>query len=290
MSNIKELIESQLENYVSKTNCLEKTLIESMRYSLLGNGKRIRAMLVCEFCKLCNGNIEKALPFACAIEMIHAYSLIHDDLPCIDNDDMRRGKPSNHVVFGQDIALLSGDALLTLAFEVMLSEKTIKEVGYETACKSARILAKRSGMFGMIGGQVIDIQSQGQSTDLDKLKIMDQKKTGELICAAAEVGCTIAGADPEKTKNAINYAINLGLAFQIMDDILDVTSSSEVFGKPINSDKEKNKSTYVSLLGLEKSKNLVISLTDSAISSLEKFDNDTSYLKKLALDLSKRKK
>lgn len=290
MSNIKDLVESQLKKYVSNTNCLEKTLIESMKYSLLGNGKRIRAILVCEFCKLCNGNVEKALPFACAIEMIHAYSLIHDDLPCIDNDDMRRGKPSNHVVFGQDIALLSGDALLTLAFEVMLAEKTIKEVGYETACKSARILAKRSGMFGMIGGQVIDIQSQGQSTDLDKLKIMDQKKTGELICAAAEIGCTIAGADPEKTKNAINYAINLGLAFQIMDDILDVTSSSEVFGKPINSDKEKNKSTYVSLLGLEKSKNLVISLTDSAISSLEKFDNDTSYLKKLALDLSKRKK
>lgn len=287
-SDLKELIEVSLSKYVTEKDCFEIDLLKSMNYSLLAGGKRIRAIILCEFCRLCKGDILNAIPFACAIEMIHTYSLIHDDLPCMDNDDMRRGKPANHVVFGEDIALLSGDALLTLAFETIFSDEVIKCVGFEIPCKAAKVLAKRAGMFGMIGGQVIDIQTHKVNVNIDRLQEMDAKKTGALICAAAEIGCIVANASEKETKFAINYAKNLGLAFQIMDDILDVTSSSETIGKTANSDSINNKSTYVSLLGIERSKELVSELTYKALDSLNNFNSDASYLKQLAIDLSRR--
>lgn len=282
-------VEEALKKYVPDMKCLEHILVESVRYSLLSGGKRIRPVILLEFCELCGGNVDVAIPFACALEMVHTYSLIHDDLPSIDNDDVRRGKPSNHMVFGDDIALLGGDALLTLAFETILSDDNVKTVGAETTIKAARVLAKRAGMFGMIGGQVIDIESQDKSIDAETLKVMDRKKTGELICAAAEIGCLVAGADEEKINAAIKYAYSVGLAFQIVDDIIDVVSTSEMIGKPVGSDIKKNKSTYVSTLGIEKSRELVLKLTDDAVNSLNLFHGNVSYLKNIAIDLSKRK-
>lgn len=288
LPDIKDLIEKSLAKYVTEKDCFEIDLLKSMNYSLLAGGKRIRAIMVCEFCRLCGGDVLNAIPFACALEMIHTYSLIHDDLPCMDNDDMRRGKPANHVVFGEDIALLSGDALLTLAFEIIFSDEVVKRVGFEVPCRAAKVLAKRAGMFGMIGGQIMDIQNHGDNVGIDRLRKMHEKKTGALICAAAEIGCIVANASEDETTFAIDYAKNLGLAFQIMDDVLDVVSSSETIGKPVNSDNANNKSTYASLFGIERSKELVSELTCKALESLDNFDSDIFYLKQLALDLSRR--
>lgn len=265
-------------------------LISSMEYSLSAGGKRIRPILLLEFCRVCCGEYEKAIPFASAIETVHTYSLIHDDLPCMDDDELRRGKPSNHIKFGEAIALLAGDALLNLAFETMLSEEALNLVGAEVAAKAAKILADASGSKGMIAGQVIDIESEGKDIPLEILKEMDLKKTGALIVAAAKMGCIIAKASEKEINAAEKYAKNLGLAFQVVDDILDVTSSSEVLGKKVGSDETNSKSTYVSLLGLEKSKEIALELTEKAIDALNELSGDTALLKELALSLINRKK
>lgn len=283
------LIETALKNYLPRGEFREKTLIDSMEYSLMCGGKRIRPLLTLMFCELCNENPNKALPYACAVEMIHTYSLIHDDLPCMDDDDYRRGKPSNHKVYGEDIATLSGDGLQSLAFEIMLSEKAVEEVSSDRAVKAAFTLAKYCGALGMVGGQVIDIENEGKKAPLEILREMDEKKTAALIKASCEMGCIIGGADNEQISAASQYAHCLGVAFQIMDDILDVTSTGEELGKPVGSDAENEKSTYVSLLGIEKSRQLVDELTSKAISSLSVFPGDTKPLEDLALSLSQRK-
>lgn len=257
-----------------------------MKYSLMAGGKRIRPILTFEFCRLCGGNIEDAVPFACAVEMIHTYSLIHDDLPCMDNDDFRRGKPSNHKVYGENIALLAGDALISLAFEAMLSS----DVNSDIKAKASLSLAKASGAKAMVLGQVIDIKSENKKIDLDLLKMMDEKKTGALISSACEIGCIVGNGTDDKIKSAVSFGDSIGLAYQIVDDILDVVSSKEELGKPIKSDENSNKSTYVSILGIDKSRKLVDKLTQEAIKSLDKFDEDTSYLKDLALKLTTRRK
>lgn len=283
---LNERIERALAGYLPDKDCLEKRLIDSMEYSLLAGGKRIRPLLVLEFCQLCGGNIEDAMPFACAVEMIHTYSLIHDDLPCMDNDDFRRGKPSNHKVYGEDTALLAGDALQALAFKTATSNIT-KENAYNTA-RAVNNLAEYCGANGMVGGQVIDLENEGKSSGIDILKEMDRKKTAAIIKSACEMGCIVAGADDEDIKMARVFGESIGLAFQIQDDILDVTADQSKLGKPVGSDKENEKSTYVSLLGLEECKSLVESLTAKAIDSLSGFKGDSSALKKLALSLSNR--
>lgn len=283
---LNERIERALAGYLPGKDCLEKRLIDSMEYSLLAGGKRIRPLLVLEFCQLCGGNIEDAMPFACAVEMIHTYSLIHDDLPCMDNDDFRRGKPSNHKVYGEDTALLAGDALQALAFKTATSNIT-KENAYNTA-RAVNNLAEYCGADGMVGGQVIDLENEGKSSGIDILKEMDRKKTAAIIKSACEMGCIVAGADNEDIKRASVFGESIGLAFQIQDDILDVTADQSKLGKPVGSDKENEKSTYVSLLGLEECKSLVESLTAKAIDSLSGFKGDSSALKKLALSLSNR--
>lgn len=283
------LIETALKNFLPQGEYTEQMLIDSMEYSLMCGGKRIRPLLTLMFCELCGENIKKALPYACAVEMIHTYSLIHDDLPCMDDDDYRRGKLSNHKVYGEDIATLSGDALQSLAFEIMLSPKAVEDISAERAVKAAHTLAKYCGTLGMVGGQVIDIESEGKSAGLEILQEMDEKKTAALIKAACEMGCIVGGADEKKISAASDYAHCIGLAFQIMDDILDVTSTSEELGKPVGSDGENEKSTYVSLLGIEKCKLLVDELTQKAIEALSTFDGDTKQLKELALSLSQRK-
>ena len=284
--NFNELIETTLRSYIPPKNVMEKNLIDAMEYSLTAGGKRIRPLLVLEFCQLCNGNINDALPLACALEMIHTYSLIHDDLPCMDNDDYRRGKPSNHKVFGEDIALLAGDALQALAFQTATSNIT-PENAYRVA-KATNNLAFYCGAEGMVGGQVIDIEHENKTVDMDILREMDSKKTSAIIKSACEMGCIIAGADDDAIENARTFGECIGLAFQIQDDILDVTSTSEQLGKPVGSDAENQKSTYVSVLGLEKCKELVSELTDTAVRSLEKFDGDCTSLKNIALALAER--
>ena len=231
-----------------------------------------------------------ALPFDCALEMVHTYSLIHDDFPCMDDDDMRRGRPSNHKVFGEDIALLAGDALQSLAFEVMSSEDAIKSVGADRCVKAVNTFAKRFGANGMVGGQVIDLKYENKNAGIEILREMDNKKTGALIACACELGCIVAGADDTIISKAYEHGNTIGLAFQIMDDILDVTADEALFGKPVNSDSDNNKSTYVSLYGLEKCRELVAELTDKALKCLDNFSGDSAELKKLTIELSQRKK
>lgn len=284
--NFNERIEKALLKYLPTTECLEANLIKSMKYSLTAGGKRIRPLLVLEFCQLCGGDIEDALPLACALEMIHTYSLIHDDLPIMDNDDYRRGKLSNHKVYGEDIALLSGDALQALAFETATSN--INPQNAYNVAKAVNNLAYYCGARGMVGGQVIDLENEGKNSGIEILREMDKKKTGAIIKSACEMGCIIAGASDEKIKSAREFGENIGLAFQIQDDVLDVTAEQQKLGKPVGSDTENKKSTYVSLLGLDECKKLIKELTDNAVKSLNTFEGDISSLKKLAYLLVNR--
>lgn len=260
-------------------------MLEAMGYSLENGGKRIRPILTLEFCRICGGDVRKALPYALAVEMIHTYSLIHDDLPCMDDDDMRRGKPSSHKVFGEANALLAGDGLLTLAFEILLSadDDPAKLV------KAGAELAKAAGCSGMIAGQVMDLENEGRAASLEEIKATDKRKTGELIRIAALLGCICAGASEEQINAAEKYCAGIGLAFQIVDDILDVTGDEAVLGKPIGSDGENEKSTYVSLLGLDKSTEYAAELTESSKSDLGVFGAEAEFLKELADRLSIRR-
>ena len=281
-------IEEALASYLPARDCLQKDVIKAMECSLLAGGKRIRPTLTLEFCRVCGGDVQAAMPFACAVEMIHSYSLIHDDLPCMDNSDLRRGRPANHIQYGEDIALLAGDGLLTLAFETALSPESIKLAGAQRGAEAARLLAKAAGAEGMVGGQAIDLQHENQRAPIEVLLEMDRKKTGALIQAAAQMGCTVAGADQKQREAAVEYAACVGLAFQIRDDILDMISDPETLGKPVGSDDKNEKSTYVSLLGMEKAQQLVNELTRQAESALSAFSEDTAFLREFAQSLANR--
>ena len=285
---LNERIEKALAGYLPGKDCLEKRLIDSMEYSLLAGGKRIRPLLVLEFCQLCGGSIEDAMPFACAVEMIHTYSLIHDDLPCMDNDDFRRGKPSNHKVYGEDTALLAGDALQALAFKTATSNIT-KENAYNTA-RAVNNLAEYCGANGMVGGQIIDLENEGKSSGIDILKEMDRKKTAAIIKSACEMGCIVAGADDEDIKRARVFGESIGLAFQIQDDILDITSTTEVLGKPVHSDEKNNKVTYVTLFGVQKASEQVRELSEKALAVLDRLYNKNEFLTELVMEMATRRK
>ena len=229
-----------------------KAVTQAVRYSLTAGGKRIRPFLVFSFCKLCKGSQNNALILASAIEMVHTYSLIHDDLPCMDNDDFRRGKPTNHKVFGEATAVLAGDALLTEAF-ARISESNLND---KAKIRAISVLAKRAGILGMVGGQEIDLSSEGKSISLETLLSLQKKKTGMLIEAACLLGCIAADCyDEEKLSAAVEFANAFGLAFQITDDILDATGSFEELGKTIGSDEKESKNTFVSHFGTENAKN-----------------------------------
>lgn len=281
MKKYLDKINSALAEYLSEG---EDVVSQAMRYSVENGGKRIRPALMLSFCELCGGDVEKTMPLACALEMIHTYSLIHDDLPCMDNDDFRRGKPSCHIKFGYEYALLAGDALLTLAFETAMKS----QLPAETVVKAVRELAKAAGWAGMVGGQVIDLQNEGKKVSVEEIEKMDALKTGELIRAACVIGCMAAGRD-DMIPFAEEYARCEGVAFQIVDDILDVTSDTETLGKPVGSDSENEKCTYVSLLGLEKSKQIVSELTVKAKNVLNNFEGDTSALAAFADSMENRK-
>lgn len=282
--NYLKRIEERLNDFFSA----DKTdiTIEAMKYSLFAGGKRIRPLLCAEFAYLCNGNAEDSFDYACAIEMIHTYSLIHDDLPCMDDDDMRRGKASCHVKFGEEYALLAGDALLTMAFEVISkcrndSEKNILAI---------ERLSKCAGVSGMIGGQTKDLLNEGKECNIDEISNTDYLKTSKLIEASCILGCISSCATEKQISFAEKYAKNMGIAFQIRDDILDVTSTNEILGKPIGSDVEKKKSTYVSILGIDEARRMAEKYTFDAIHALDIFSDRANDLRKFTLDLLGREK
>ncbi len=281
------IIEEKLRELLPNESCREAAVIKAMSYSLLAGGKRVRPTLVLAFCEALGGEVEAALPYACAIEMIHTYSLIHDDLPCMDNDDLRRGKPSNHKVFGEDIALLAGDALQSLAFDVMLRPESLEKAGMNGA-SAAAVLAYACGPTGMVGGQVIDLETEGKDPDLDTIKEMYAKKTGALLSAACVMGAVLAGADEGVIASVRTYAEKIGLAFQIVDDILDIESDTETLGKPVGSDAENEKVNYVTKVGVNEGRALAFKLTKQAVEALAGIPADTSYLEDLALSLSHR--
>ncbi len=280
------MIESRIEELLPTSGEKYGEAVKAMRYSLLSGGKRIRPILLLEFYKLCGGEGDKALNFAAALEMVHTYSLIHDDLPCMDNDDMRRGKPSCHKAFGEDTALLAGDALLTYAFSAAAATKDLPA---ERVLKAISVLAEKAGITGMIGGQVMDLSFEKTGTDADGLECMYLKKTSCLLEAAAMCGCILAGADDTHIEYASEYAKKVGLAFQIIDDILDCTSDEATLGKPIGSDEKNGKTTYVSLFGLQKSREKAAELSAEATEILGKFDGDSKNLTELTKYLLDRK-
>ncbi len=272
MTDYRQKTDTAIDLFFPQCNKEYSAVIEAARYSLTLGGKRIRPIIMLLFAKLCGGKEAEILPFAVALEMIHTYSLIHDDLPCMDNDDMRRGKPSCHIKFGEDTALLAGDTLLTESFGVALKSTA----DAENKLRALDVLRERAGADGMIGGQVMDLSFEKASPDAEALKRMYLMKTGALLSAAAEIGCILSGADENTINIARKYAQNTGLAFQIIDDILDVTGDEAVLGKPIGSDSENNKTTFVTLFGLEKAKEIAIELTTEALNLLKKLDGDTS--------------
>ena len=289
MNHYIEMIEQALYAYIPGGEHAEQRLIDAVEYSLRLPGKRVRPCLTLAFCELCGAPAEQALPFACAVEMIHTYSLIHDDLPCMDDDDYRRGKPSNHKVFGEDIALLAGDALQSMAYAAMLGDGA-RSAGADRAAAAARVLAEKSGLLGMVGGQTVDLMSEGKSVGVETLRLMDEKKTAALIEAACVMGCVCAGAGEDEIAAAGRYAHCVGIAFQIIDDILDVTSTTDELGKPVGSDRENEKSTYVSLLGIDRCRELADELTAQAVEALGAFKGDTEPLTAFAEALARRRK
>ena len=259
----------------------QQKLFDAMRYSLLAGGKRLRPIMVLEFCRMCGGDVEKAMPLAAAIEMIHTYSLIHDDLPCMDNDDFRRGNPTNHRVYGEAIAILAGDSLLTGAFEAVASANLSSQARVD----AVRVLAQCAGGCGMVGGQVLDIMSEERECTRQEILDIQSRKTGALIRAACMMGVIAGGGDEQRLAAAGSFADHLGLAFQIRDDMLDVVGSAEKLGKSVGTDADKN--TFVRLYGLERCESLVQEHTDAALQALDAFEN-TDFMRELALSLTNR--
>lgn len=281
-----EMVEKALDRYVSTQRCNNDHVLEAMRYSVLGGGKRIRALLVLNFNRILGGAANDAMEFAAAIEMMHAYSLIHDDLPCMDDDDLRRGKPSCHVAFGEAIALLAGDALQTLAFETLARNTSLEPA---QVLQAVRELAAAAGSRGMVGGQTVDIEGTAQT--VEQLTGMCMMKTGALIKCAVRLGCLSVGADEASMAQADIYADAIGLAFQIRDDILDVTGSTEELGKPVGSDAEQQKATFATVLGTERAQSLAEKLTRTALDALKQLnvaEDDPLY--EMTVELCSRKK
>lgn len=281
------LVEENLPAELERTPALEPKLARAMAYSLTGGGKRLRPVLLMAAADAVNGTGEKFLTAACAFEMIHTYSLIHDDLPAMDNDDYRRGKLTNHKVFGEATAILAGDALLTLAFEVMTRQENISA---ETLVKVIHEMSVAAGAAGMVGGQSIDLESEGKKIDMATLKKMHLGKTGALFRAAVRCGAILAGADDTKLAALTAYAENFGLAFQITDDILDVIGDEKNLGKPIGSDERNAKSTYVTLTSLDTAKNLAAAAVNDAVDALKIFGGEADFLRELVKYLIEREK
>lgn len=282
----KNLVDSKLSEFFNPSGMSYDGLLESMHYSLTAGGKRIRPALVLEFCRISGGDVEKALPVACAIEMLHTYSLIHDDLPCMDNDDLRRGKPTNHVVYGECTATLAGDALQAEAFGTIARS----ELPAENKIACVEILADAVGSDGMCAGQYLDMVGESKRLTEEELDDINSRKTGALLIAACRMGVAAAGGSGEMLETAAHYGACVGAAFQIRDDILDVISTSEELGKPIGSDAQEHKNTYMALLGESKCMEMIEKLTNQAKSALCGAFDDTKFLCDLADSMVTRRK
>jgi geranylgeranyl diphosphate synthase type II len=282
----KALLEEHLQTYFEDSNTLTDSVVnDAMAYSLLGGGKRVRGVMLLAFYAIFAEDVRPALPFAAALEMVHAYSLIHDDLPCMDDDDMRRGKPACHIQFGEATALLAGDGLLTMAFFAMTQSESVPA---ERVKSSVMILAASAGRAGMIRGQELDLAGEGKNLSVDDLNKINIWKTGALFAAAARIGCVLGGAAAFHENMAQVYAAKLALAFQIVDDILDETADPALLGKPIGSDRAQGKNTYAALFGIDECKQRVQTLSNDSVNALDIFGVKADFLRTMASELSKR--
>ena len=275
-------IETALDTFLPGATTQPARLHEAMRYSVLGGGKRLRPVMLLAACEAVGGDQQEALPAACAIEMIHAYSLIHDDLPAMDNDDMRRGRPTNHKVFGEAAAILAGDGLLTEAFILLSRADVMVKLPAADRIEVINLLATHAGTRGMVGGQMVDMEVEGTHIDLPTLEYIHTHKTGALIKAAVEIGAIVGGATQEQRMALQRYAAASGLAFQIADDILDIVAVPSELGKRIGSDQQRGKATYPALLGLSEARNRAAELKDIALRALDIFGSEAQPLRALA--------
>ncbi|HKJ05403.1 MAG TPA: farnesyl diphosphate synthase [Geopsychrobacteraceae bacterium] len=276
------LVESALDTYLPRSETLPARLHESMRYSVFAGGKRIRPILLLAACEVVGGDIQQGLPAACAIEMIHSYSLIHDDLPAMDDDDLRRGKPTNHRMYGEDVAILAGDGLLTEAFILLSNPDLGLEIPTEARNEAIHLLARSAGSMGMVGGQVVDMESEGKEIDLPTLEYIHTHKTGALILAAIECGAVLGGASQEQRRALVRYGQSAGLAFQIADDILDIVADQNMLGKDVGSDQQRGKATYPALIGLNESRKRARELRDISFAALDSFGDSARPLREIA--------
>lgn len=287
----KDFFEKEFYNLLPMENAIAKNVFDAMQYSARAKGKRIRPALVFASSELVGGDIKDVLPFACAIECIHTYSLIHDDLPAMDDDDFRRGVPTCHKAFNEATAILAGDGLLTFAFEIVSDKKYIGNLPPEKVLDAINIMAKASGVFGMVGGQMGDIFMEGkEDITPENLFWIHSKKTGAIINACLEIGASLSGANEKEITHIKEYGKNLGLAFQIKDDLLDVEGDSKITGKPVGSDKKKKKLTFPEVYGIEKTREMLYNFRDNAIKSLDFFGERSSPLKSLAKYVAERDK
>lgn len=284
-----EEIEKIIKEYLPKEEGYQKTIMKAMNYSILAGGKRLRPMLMLETYRLFGGTSKTIYPFMAAIEMIHTYSLVHDDLPAMDNDEYRRGRKTTHIVYGEAMGILAGDALVNYAFETAAGAFQL-EPENPAVGQAMLVLARKAGIYGMIGGQVVDVESEGTVIDKEKLDFIHLHKTSALLESAMVIGAILAGANKEEQNLVEKAAGKIGLAFQIQDDILDITSTTEELGKPVGSDEKNGKNTYVAFEGLEKSKGDVKKLSESAMEDLQKLPYENPFLIELIKELIERKK
>lgn len=289
LSARKQVIDEALAQFAPVPTGLEGSVAEASRYSLFAGGKRLRPILCLAAVDVFGGAQETVLPAACALEMIHTYSLIHDDLPAMDNDDFRRGRPTNHKVFGEAMAILAGDALLTEAFSLMTDAGARGTVPAERLIRVIAVIARAAGYRGMVGGQVIDLESESREVDLATVEYMHLRKTGALISASLEAGAILGGASEEQIAALTRYGHHLGLAFQITDDLLDIEGDPEVMGKASGSDVAKNKKTYPALLGLAQTREAATMQVEQAVAALAAFDGRAEPLRAIARYLLIRK-
>ena len=282
-------VEAIITKYLPKESGYQKTVMEAMNYSFLAGGKRLRPMLMQETYRLFGGNSDIIEPFMAAIEMIHTYSLIHDDLPAMDNDDYRRGRKTTHVVYGEAMGILAGDALLNFAFETAC-KGLMQDVGNPAVARAVQILAQKAGIYGMLGGQVVDVESEGQPLEREKLDLIYDLKTGALIEASMLIGAVLAGASEKEQQVILQVAKDVGLAFQIQDDILDVTSDMETLGKPIGSDEKNHKTTHVTIRGLAQAQKDVEKISERALEGVASLSEENVFLNELIRYLIHRKK
>jgi geranylgeranyl diphosphate synthase type II len=278
----KNIVDRALDRYLPAENRYPESIFKAVRYSVFAGGKRIRPILCMAAAEAVGGDIEAVLPFGCAIELIHTYSLIHDDLPAMDNDDFRRGKPTNHKVFGEGMAVLAGDALLTEAFHLMTSAPRQARFSADACLSVIHDIAKAAGHFGMIGGQVVDIESQGKKVDTETLHYIHTHKTGAMILVSVKSGAVLGGGDPAACECLAEYGSDIGLAFQIADDILDVEGDRELLGKDTGMDRSLKKVTYPALVGLEQSKQQGRKLVEEALAAISRFDDRAEPLRQIA--------